>query len=310
MEDVAVGAGPGVVGKGNVLLDQVVRDRVEGTRGNDTAERGHASGPGVRTVGNASRIQRRQRSDGAGNLLIAEDVAEVIGCGRVCGKVFSETPVEVGLRVNGDRTTGFGNDLTGSLIAVEEEELVPDDGAADGGTKDVLVVLGDGVGALAGGVEGLLQVVVRVEEGVAVELEEIAVEVVGALLKGGAHDAAGVAIVLGVLRTFDERKLVDGVQVGRVGESVQRDVVGVGAVDEVFRLLRLRAAGGVVSGEAVASGLHAGLNELEAGEGAVDQGQLDHLRGVHDVIELHVRGVDLDGVGGDLKGLRFAADFE
>src|SRR5580698_6021108 len=116
MEDVAVGAGPGVVGKGNVLLDQVVRDRVEGTRGNDTAERGHASGPGVRTVGNASRIQRRQRSDRAWNLLIAEDVAEVIGCGGVCGKVFSETPVEVGLRVNGDRTTGFGNDLTGSLI--------------------------------------------------------------------------------------------------------------------------------------------------------------------------------------------------
>ena len=229
---------------------------------------------------------------------------------RLRRQILGEVSVEVGLRVDRDGATGFGNNLTRALIAIKEEELVLDDGTADGGTEDVLVVLGDGVGALTGGVEGLLQVVVRVEEGVAVELEEIAVEVVGASLEGGADDAAGVAVVLGVERTFDEVELIDGVEVGRVGEGVQRDVIGVGAIDEVLRLLRLRAAGRVVAGEAIAGGLHAGLDELEAGEGAVDQGQLDHLLGVDDVVELHVRGVDLNGVSGDFKSLRLAADLK
>jgi hypothetical protein len=114
----------------------------------------------------------------------------VISRRSVRGKVFDKAAVEVILRVNRDGATGLRNDLTGSLIAVEEEELVLDDGAADGGTEDVLVVLGDGVGALSRGVEGLLQVVVGVEEGVAVELEEVAVEVVGSLFECGADDAA------------------------------------------------------------------------------------------------------------------------
>ena len=77
--------------------------------------------------------------------------------------------------------------------------------------QNVLVILGD----VRNAVPGSAVEVGGVEERVAIELEDIAVEVVGAGLDRGAHDAAGVAVVLGVERAFDQVELVDGVEIRR-----------------------------------------------------------------------------------------------
>ncbi len=50
--------------------------------------------------------------------------------------------------------------------------------------------------------------------------------------------------------------------------------------------------------------------QLEAGEVAVNQGKLDELLMVDDVVQLHIGRVDLDGVGGDLESLSGVADFK
>ena len=75
-------------------------------------------------------------------------------------------------------------------------------------------------------------------------------KVVGALLDGGADDGAAIAVVLGVERAGDEVELPEGVDVGLDGDRVQREVVRVGAVDDVCGLLGLRP----VDREAVVSG--------------------------------------------------------
>ena len=145
--------------------------------------------------------------------------------------IHGEVAAELGRRRNADVAAGLRRDLPGALIGAEEEELVLEDRTADGAARNVLVILGD----VRNAGRGVLVEVGGVEEGVAIELEDIAVEVVGALLDGGADDAAGVAVVLGVERAFDEVELVDGVEVRRDDEGVERDVVGVGAVDEKAR---------------------------------------------------------------------------
>ncbi len=72
----------------------------------------------------------------------------------------------------------------------------------------------------------------------------------------------------------------------------------------------MSATGGEVARKAIAGRLNTGLDEFEAGKVTTDQRQLDHLLGVDDVVELHVRGVDLDGVRSDLESLRLAADLK
>ena len=57
-------------------------------------------------------------------------------------------------------------------------------------------------------------------------------DVVRTLLDRRADNAAGVAVVLGVQRAVDQRELIDGVEVRGIDEGVERDVVGVCAVDE------------------------------------------------------------------------------
>src|SRR4029078_8445588 len=60
------------------------------------------------------------------------------------------------------------------LVVDEEEQLVLLDGTAQGGAEDVLLALG------AGGAGAVALPGIRVEAAVAVELEDVALEVVGA----------------------------------------------------------------------------------------------------------------------------------
>jgi len=73
----------------------------------------------------------------------------------------------------------------------------------------------------------LLVIAERVEECIAIELECVAVELVGTLLNGGTDDAAGVAVVFGVQGAVNQVELIDRVQVGSQGEGIERDIVGI-----------------------------------------------------------------------------------
>lgn len=78
-----------------------------------------------------------------------------------------------------------------------------------------------------------MEVEVRgVQERVAVELERVAMEVVRALLDGRGNNAARVTVILGIQRSVDQVELVDCVQARRQRDGVQRNVIGVGAVDQ------------------------------------------------------------------------------
>jgi len=192
----------------------------------------------------------------------------------------------------------------GALVAEEKEELVFEDGTAHGTAEDVLMVRRRGRQAR------FLVVAEGVEEGVAIELEAVAMKLVGTLFDGGADNAAGVAVVFSIQGTFDEVELVDRVEVGLEGRVVQRNVIGVGAVDQVLRLLGLCAAHGEGAGKAVGGHLHAGLDELQICEVAADEGELFDIGGVDDVAELRVGGVDLDGVRLNFDDFRGAANFQ
>ncbi len=102
--------------------------------------------------------------------------------------------------------------LTCTLIREEEEELVLKDGSANRSAEDVLVECWCGL--------GLLKEVARVQERVAVELEDIPVKAVGALLDRGADSRAAVSGVLGVLRTGDEVELLKSIDVRLEGDGV------------------------------------------------------------------------------------------
>ena len=99
-----------------------------------------------------------------------------------------------------------------TLIREEEEELVLKDGSANRSAEDVLVECRCGL--------GLLEEVARVQERVAVELEDIPVKVIGALLDRGADSRAAVSGVLRILRTGNEVELLKSINVWLEGDLV------------------------------------------------------------------------------------------
>ncbi len=125
---------------------------------------------------------------------------------------------------------------------------------------------------------------------------------VGAFLNGGAHDAARVAVVLGVQRTFNQVELIDGVEVRRDGQRIERDVIRVGAVDQEARLLRLRTTHRIGS-KAIARGLYARQSQFQPCKVAADQRQLFHLLRVDHVAQLHLAGIHLHRGGVHLHDL-------
>src|SRR5690349_7439423 len=93
--------------------------------------------------------------------------------------------------------TGFRLAIAISLIRQEEESLVLKDWSSESSAEKILVELRS----------GLLEKVVRIQEGVAIKLEGISVERVGAVLDHRIHDSAGVATVFRIDRVGDEVEL-------------------------------------------------------------------------------------------------------
>jgi hypothetical protein len=94
--------------------------------------------------------------------------------------------------------------LADAFVVGEEEGLVFEDGAAEGGAELVTDELGLGVGD---GFDGAN----CVEDGVAEVVPGLAVELVGAAAGGDVDDAAGLAAVLGGVVAGFETELGDGV---------------------------------------------------------------------------------------------------
>ena len=240
VEDVAVGA---AIGSRDVLLHQVRRDGVEGA-GWDMA---------VEAVRQPAQVFVPLGTQAAFAL---ESAVMLAGIGfaaklEMCSRAASvEVGGEVAAELRGGEDVGAAaasrNALTCSLVGDQKKKSLSRKIGAPMVPPKMFWWYGrdDRLGRRSGRGDCVVEEVGRVQEGVAVELEGVAMEVVRALLDGRADDAAGVAVVLGVQRAVDQVELIDGVEVRGVDESVERDVVGVRAVDEKLTLLRLTTADG------------------------------------------------------------------
>jgi hypothetical protein len=83
-----------------------------------------------------------------------------------------------------------------------------------------------------------------VQECVAIELKNVAVKLIGAILDNSVDDGARVASILGIDGATYQIKLSDGIRAGDDKRSIQRGIVGVGPVDQKGILLRFRSVGG------------------------------------------------------------------
>src|SRR5665213_1607200 len=115
------------------------------------------------------------------------------GAGVQSGEVIREIASQIGRRINENAALAgtFRCPLTSTLISAKEEQLVPEDGSADGAAEDVLVEGADlrGQQTRSGGID-LLEKIICVEEGIAIVLEDVAMKTIRALLDGGTDDAA------------------------------------------------------------------------------------------------------------------------
>ena len=165
---------------------------------------------------------------------------------------------------------GDADELADSLVVAEEEEAVAEDGEAEGSAIEVAAVLG----LAAGGGE----VVAGVEVFVAEELEEAAVEGVGAGAGGDVDDAAVEAAELG-----GDVVGFDGEFLNVVEDGEEGDLAGLGLQggDAVVEVLVGAGAAAVDAREQCAGG------QLDAGG---EGGELDEVAGVE-------RHGDNDGMG-------------
>ena len=143
--------------------------------------------------------------------------------GTSSGDIGTEVAAEHGRVIHLSKAGALRDALSGSLISGEEMELISEYWPPHRTAKDILVEGADGRGERAVAI-GFLQEVLRAEKGIAVELENIAVELVGSRLDCGTDDTAGVAIILGVERAIQQVELTDSVQVRRKNDVVQRCV--------------------------------------------------------------------------------------
>ena len=161
-----------------------------------------------------------------------------------------------------------GINLADAFIGEEEECFVFEDGAADGAAELVFAQLGlagrDGVGG--GSDVDDVEVVARVEEVVAEELEDGAVELVGAGAGDGVDDAAGFAAVFGGGVGSDDGEFLDGVDAEVFTGDASGRAVGVvvdgDAVDAVVVLLRTSAGDGQLGAEAAVAAIGADGDSL------------------------------------------------
>ena len=116
--------------------------------------------------------------------------------------------------------------LLDALIVSEEEEAVVDDGRAEGGSEEVAAVLG-----FAGGAG---KIVASVQAFVAEELEEGAVDGIGAGARGDVDDAAVEAAELGRDVVGLDGELLDVVEDGEEGDLAGFGLQGGDAVVEVL----------------------------------------------------------------------------
>ncbi len=180
-EDVAIGT---LIGSGNVLVQKRLRDRIEDCDGKGATIVCSAScprGAGGRAVGETGDVGERA-GDGCIRELVAEHAA-----GDVVGEVTGT--LRRGEDGGGSSTAGVGYALTETLVRTKEEELVLEDRTSERGTKEVLMVGRDQL-VLGSGLRcrNIGEVVAGVEEGIAVELEDVAVELVGTGLDGRVDD--------------------------------------------------------------------------------------------------------------------------
>src|SRR5258708_36427594 len=111
---------------------------------------------------------QRGNADGGGYDIFGEGSSRIV-TGQLRRREDSNVAISGAVKAAGLRDC-----LTCTLIREEEEELVLKDGSANRSAEDVLVECWCGL--------GLLKEVARVQERVAVELEDIPVKAIGALL--------------------------------------------------------------------------------------------------------------------------------
>jgi hypothetical protein len=229
---------------------------------------------------------------------------------------------------SGERQDGEGlENLAEAFVVEEEEEPVFADGAAE--VETVLVAIEGGLlegddDAGAAGVGGLEEAC-GVEVGVAEELVEGGMILVGSAVGGHVDGGAGGASVLGALVIGDDLELGDGVgrdgddlvvealvglSVGVVVETVEQEVVehGALAVDVVGSGADEGVDGAGGGGGRSLAG--AGDETEEVGVVAADEGQGGGLVASDDLAALAGLGLDLESDVGDFDGGGGRADLQ
>ena len=189
---------------------------------------------------------------------------EDFGDGGIDVDVAGAEAAEAGVGGEGVDDGGGGEEFADAFVVGEPEGFVFDDGATGGGAE--LVAAEEGAG---GGVEE----VAGVEGGVAVEVEEGAVEVVGAGAGDGVEDATGGAAVFGGVVVRHDGEFADGFDAQVGAEDGAGGVVGVVVEgDAVEAVVVFRGAGAgdgeldAVAGADAAVAAHGGDAWLEGGE--------------------------------------------
>jgi hypothetical protein len=189
------------------------------------------------------------------------------------------------------------------VSAAEEEELVLQDGSADGAAETILNrTREDGRGTAGGGwiliggaeaEEGtFLLIFERAQELALVELKGAAMELIGTRLGDVVNDRAGVAAVLGAEVVGDDLNFADGVLVAEEGLGSADGVVVIGLAIEfgIVESAALAVDGVVV---AVAVGEAVGVGADDAGN--------DFGDGIEAVVERETLKVLRAKGGGDLR---------
>ncbi len=84
---------------------------------------------------------------------------------------------------------------------------------------------------------GFLEEIAAVEKGIAIELERIAMESVGAGFDDCIQDAAGITAVFGIDSAGDQVEFADSVGTGNYRRRIKRQIDAVRAVDQERILL-------------------------------------------------------------------------
>ena len=182
---------------------------------------------GARLDGGAARRRYRRRASRAGiegirDGLVGQSTREGPDCAA------GVRPREVAARFGrgGKEDLARGNAFTDAIafIGAEDEGFVFFDGAAESGAKLILLVIGnDGIEEAFG-----------VEDFIAEEFVEVAVNLIGSGFGDDVDDRARVAAVFRVEGIGEDTKFVDGIGRRLDGRGVHKDVVSIAAIHHVI----------------------------------------------------------------------------